>query len=556
MRRYLKRNKWHFFLAGFICLLSALATLFLAYVMKYIMDVAISKDLKLFYRAIILSLLLIIIYVLLVYLKGIVNAVFLKKVMVMLRSDYFKALMNRNIFDNSNPSKYISVFNNDISLLEKNYLENLLLIISDLFLIVICTIGLFLTNFKLALIVVLINILSIIIPVIFSKQLSLKQEKYTRVLNELNIKFKDYLMGFELIKANNVINKIKTIFNTKEIEYENSKQKVRYEEAKINALSSLSSIGTNIITILLCIYFVITGRITIGTVVAINNLVNNITNPLNRLFVEIATVKGTRIVEQKIISFIDLYHCCNNDINYKEPINKIQLEKVSFKYSNKLILNQIDYCFKKGKKYILVGNSGCGKTTLLKLILMYFNNYEGEILYNNKNAKDIDPASIFDQIAFINQETFIFNDTLKNNICLFQDYDSKQINEIINKTGLNQLVASLPEGLNSKIKENGANLSGGQKQKIAIARALLKQKEIIFIDEGTSNLDNLSAYEIEKIILDSKAMIISITHHLKKELLEKYDEILVLDQGKIIESGSYNELIANQQLFYQLLCKQ
>lgn len=556
MRRYLKRNKWHFFLAGFICLLSALATLFLAYVMKYIMDVAISKDLKLFYRAIILSLLLIIIYVLLVYLKGIVNAVFLKKVMVMLRSDYFKALMNRNIFDNSNPSKYISVFNNDISLLEKNYLENLLLIISDLFLIVICTIGLFLTNFKLALIVVLINILSIIIPVIFSKQLSLKQEKYTKVLNELNIKFKDYLMGFELIKANNVINKIKTIFNTKEIEYENSKQKVRYEEAKINALSSLSSIGTNIITILLCIYFVITGRITIGTVVAINNLVNNITNPLNRLFVEIATVKGTRIVEQKIISFIDLYHCCNNDINYKEPINKIQLEKVSFKYSNKLILNQIDYCFKKGKKYILVGNSGCGKTTLLKLILMYFNNYEGEILYNNKNAKDIDPASIFDQIAFINQETFIFNDTLKNNICLFQDYDSKQINEIINKTGLNQLVASLPEGLNSKIKENGANLSGGQKQKIAIARALLKQKEIIFIDEGTSNLDNLSAYEIEKIILDSKAMIISITHHLKKELLEKYDEILVLDQGKIIESGSYNELIANQQLFYQLLCKQ
>lgn len=556
MRRYLKRNKWHFFLAGFICLLSALATLFLAYVMKYIMDVAISKDLKLFYRAIILSLLLIIIYVLLVYLKGIVNAVFLKKVMVMLRSDYFKALMNRNIFDNSNPSKYISVFNNDISLLEKNYLENLLLIISDLFLIVICTIGLFLTNFKLALIVVLINILSIIIPVIFSKQLSLKQEKYTKVLNELNIKFKDYLMGFELIKANNVINKIKTIFNTKEIEYENSKQKVRYEEAKINALSSLSSIGTNIITILLCIYFVITGRITIGTVVAINNLVNNITNPLNRLFVEIATVKGTRIVEQKIISFIDLHHCCNNDINYKEPINKIQLEKVSFKYSNKLILNQIDYCFKKGKKYILVGNSGCGKTTLLKLILMYFNNYEGEILYNNKNAKDIDPASIFDQIAFINQETFIFNDTLKNNICLFQDYDSKQINEIINKTGLNQLVASLPEGLNSKIKENGANLSGGQKQKIAIARALLKQKEIIFIDEGTSNLDNLSAYEIEKIILDSKAMIISITHHLKKELLEKYDEILVLDQGKIIESGSYNELIANQQLFYQLLCKQ
>ena len=93
-------------------------------------------------------------------------------------------------------------------------------------------------------------------------------------------------------------------------------------------------------------------------------------------------------------------------------------------------------------------------------------------------------------------------------------------------------------------------------KKIAIARALVKQKEIIFIDEGTSNLDNLSAYEIEKIILDNKAMIISITHHLKKELLKKYDEILVLDQGKIIESGSYNELIANQQLFYQLLCKQ
>ena len=221
MRRYLKRNKWHFFLAGFICLLSALATLFLAYVMKYIMDVAISKDLKLFYRAIILSLLLIIIYVLLVYLKDIVNAVFLKKVMVMLRSDYFKALMNRNIFDNSNPSKYISVFNNDISLLEKNYLENLLLIISDLFLIVICTIGLFLTNFKLALIVVLINILSIIIKSTLKEgdnpQRVIVQTYCYNTREMRKVEF-DEIMQLKNLDKNNVSETIKTQIQGKQEE--------------------------------------------------------------------------------------------------------------------------------------------------------------------------------------------------------------------------------------------------------------------------------------------------------------------------------------------------
>ena len=249
----------------------------------------------------------------------------------------------------------------------------------------------------------------------------------------------------------------------------------------------------------------------------------------------------------------------------EEIMNLIKIAKLIFEYAKygedgsvvgaSRAIDNVSIDIEKGSFVAVLGHNGSGKSTLAKHLNAILLPTEGTVWIGEDDTKNSDALWDIRQRAgmvFQNPDNQIIANVVEEDVAFGPENIGVPTREIWRR--VDESLKAV--GMTAFRKKSPNKLSGGQKQKIAIARALLKQKEIIFIDEGTSNLDNLSAYEIEKIILDSKAMIISITHHLKKELLEKYDEILVLDQGKIIESGSYNELIANQQLFYQLLCKQ
>ena len=152
------------------------------------------------------------------------------------------------------------------------------------------------------------------------------------------------------------------------------------------------------------------------------------------------------------------------------------------------------------------------------------------------------------------QQTYIFNDTVFNNVALYQDYSKDEVVEALRKAGIYDTIRRLPEGVDEKIQENGKNFSGGELQRIALARLFLRKKAMTFLDEITSGLDNATAYEIEKRLLDEDMTIINITHRYNKALMQKYDEIIVMDAGRVAERGSFDELMGKRGEFFSL-CK-
>lgn len=187
------------------------------------------------------------------------------------------------------------------------------------------------------------------------------------------------------------------------------------------------------------------------------------------------------------------------------------------------------------------------------MLLRYYNDYNGEILIDGIDSKDIKLSSIYDMMSIIQQNVFMFDDSIESNIALYGDYSDEEIDKAILESGLKELIDSLPNGKFSSVGENGSNLSGGEKQRVSIARALIKNTPIILLDEATASLDAETSFEIENSLLDINGLTsLVVTHKLNPELLKKYDRIVVMESGEVVEVGSFEELIEKREFFYSL----
>ena len=205
----------------------------------------------------------------------------------------------------------------------------------------------------------------------------------------------------------------------------------------------------------------------------------------------------------------------------------------------------------KNKKYAIVGTSGCGKSTLAKLIMGYYADYNGQIKYDNQDIKNMDIEKINEIISIIHQDVYMFDKSIKDNICLYKEFSSEKINKILELSGVDNFINELEGELDYHVGENGNNLSGGQKQRIAIARALINESPIIILDEGTSAIDMQTGYDIESRLLKlDELTLITITHKMSEELLSLYDEVIFMEDGKIAEKGSFKELFSKEERFY------
>jgi ABC-type multidrug transport system fused ATPase/permease subunit len=229
----------------------------------------------------------------------------------------------------------------------------------------------------------------------------------------------------------------------------------------------------------------------------------------------------------------------------------IKLQNVSFAYDEKQVLNNISYTFEKNKSYAIVGTSGSGKSTLINLLMGRYLNYEGHINYDKQELRELSIDSLYNISSSVEQNVFVFDDTIINNITMYSNFDEQIINQVLAESGLTELVNQ--KGEDYKCGENGTALSGGEKQRISIARALLKKSQIILMDEATSALDNETSSRIINNVLDIKNTTkIIITHRLDENTLSKYDQILVIKNGQLIENGTFNELINKNGLFKNL----
>ena len=322
-----------------------------------------------------------------------------------------------------------------------------------------------------------------------------------------------------------------------------------------------------ILVISISIFLSAQGMITRGDILVYSILFLSITRPLREIH---------RILDEAHESSIrvsDLYALLNQpiDISFRSRLMKsgknilsrkstvIVIKNLSFTYSDKSnspILKNVGLNIKKGEKIGVVGASGCGKTTLVKILLRLIHNYTGEIYVLGKNLKSVNRDEIADKIAYVPQKTYIFSGTIRENIlygCLGEDISDERIIEATKKANLYHEITKSLGGLDGKVAENGNNLSGGQKQRIAIARLILKSPEILIFDEATSALDNTNEMKIQRNLeqLFQDRTMITIAHRLTT--LKKSDRILVFDKGKIVQEGTYDELEREKGLFQDFL---
>ena len=245
----------------------------------------------------------------------------------------------------------------------------------------------------------------------------------------------------------------------------------------------------------------------------------------------------------------------------KKPLivtdGKIEFKNISFSHNENKILDNISLIFPGGKKTALVGLSGSGKSTILSLLLNFFDNYKGEILIDNQNVKQFSLESLRNSMALVSQETILFNDTVIKNIQYGNlNADYKNIEKAANFAGVSQFTDSLPMKLNTIVGESGIKVSGGQRQRIAIARAIIKNAPILLLDEATSSLDNLTENQIQESInklMKNKTSIV-VAHRLST--IEDADLIYVIENGKVIESGNHKDLLKNSSLYKNLQMKE
>lgn len=213
----------------------------------------------------------------------------------------------------------------------------------------------------------------------------------------------------------------------------------------------------------------------------------------------------------------------------------IEVRGLSFRYKEDIpVIENLDLTLRKNEKVALIGQSGCGKSTLIRLLTGCFADYSGRICYDGVELHDIDPQSLRRLVTVIHQNTFIFNDTLRFNICLGEDFSDEALARAVRLSGVDRFLSDIPGGLDGACGENGAKLSGGERQRIALARALIRDVKVLFLDEGVSAIDVATANEIEQELLSMPNLtLLTVTHRIHDGLTQRYDRIVTMESGAL-----------------------
>lgn len=474
----------------------------------------------------------------------------------LLKNNLFSSILDKKIvkFKENNSGTYISTLTVDADIIINTYYRAIL----NLYSMSIGFIASFVTvvniDLKISLILLSVGFLSFLTPKLFEKKLCGLQQAYSDCQGKYNTKIKDFFEGIEVIKMYNVLKHILNIHNSANLHVVNTRTKLEKLTFSVGWISIIFSSLMYIITFVVGGYLIIKGKTTAGYIVALSQLVGGVVSPLEGVPNLIASIKSSKPIRNKLYEILYKDVETSGIVKLEKEINSIELNNVSFSYNSKdLILNNISCKFMDNRKYCIVGKSGSGKTTLAKLLMNYYNINKGSISVNGVNINKYNKNSLYSNMSYINQNVFIFDDTFRNNICLYNDYSQKEIIDVIHKVGLDKVVNSLPNGIDSILKEGGSILSGGEKQRIGIARALITGTKVVIFDEATANLDNLTTDVIINTLSKLKdTMCIIITHNLHTQLIKTCDEILVFDKGWLIEKGDFKDLLSNKCEFYSM----
>lgn len=528
-----EKIKWENILLFFLELLVNIATVGVAILLNALIDAAqistTSGNTYYLQKTLLISILYAVCLGILIFLSNRYKAYYIRKCLLEMRNILARGTLQANIsdYENTGNASYVTTFNQNFSIIEEKVLQNRISILDSVICIVFAVILLLYMNPIIAVVSIIAMSIPSLLPNLFNKVLGKTQQMVMESTTAYNETVSDLLNGYEVVKTYHAEEQMLHKFSIAAQKLERRKEHFSSLMAGVYGVTTLSSVVVQFFIMGLAGFFAVKGYITIGSIVAVTQLTGQVISPAFELSAKISELKSARPV-------LDTLHTLSHPEIYEKKTGHklkkhISLRNVSFKYDDRTILKNVSATFEKGKKYAILGKSGSGKSTLLKLIAGYYPEFEGKICTD-------EIAALPDRLAMIHQKTFLFNDSVRNNLTLWKSYTENEISEVIKKAGLKEVMEHLPQGLDTIIEENGSNFSGGECQRLAIARALLSGKDILLMDEATSALDEQTANDVENSILSLENITcISVTHRLSRENMKKYSAVLKMDNGELHE---------------------
>ena len=382
--------------------------------------------------------------------------------------------------------------------------------------------------------ILLVTIPPLVLPRRMNERLKATRDAFSLQMADYTQQLKELLGGFEIIRSflredayAALHQKAARKARESELDYQQS----------LNAMVTNTSLISNLIfpvVMLVGLFLAFDGRLTMGTVSTAASMANFVITPCHQIAQCWAKIKSSQGIRQRLEAAMAEPQAAEQG----EPIghiDSIQCETVRFAYPNTAepVLKDASLTVDAAQKVALVGESGCGKSTLAKLLFQYYPDYSGDILFNGRQVRTLDRTALYRRVGYIAQTAYLFHDTIRNNICLHEDFPDEQLAHAIAAAGLTDWVASLPDGLDTVISENGKNLSGGQRQRIGIARLALRSYDLIIADEITASLDPDTSQQVMENLIAMPCMVVAITHDVAGSFMHQFDKVYRVEHGVV-----------------------
>ena len=480
---------------------------------------------------------------------------YIERAMLQYKNFAFRKLTEKGIssFRDESTATYLSALTNDSTSIETDYLEQQMALISKVFTFAGALVMMLWYSPLLTAIAAGVTILPLIASLLTGSRIEAAERRVSDRNRSFTAALSDCLAGFSVVKSFKAEKEIFKLFAENNRALEGEKFSKRRIKTIVGMIGSVTGVIAQLGVFLIGSYFALSGYgLTPGVVIIFVNLMNFMISPIAELPGLLASRKAARGLIDKLATALESNPVSEGTSELTHLASGIRLENVSFGYDDsKEVLHGISAFFDAGKAYAVVGASGSGKSTMLNLLTAAAGNYRGNILIDDTELRSIASESLYELISVIQQNVFIFNASIRDNVTMFRSFPEQEIEDAISHAHLNALIAERGDGY--LCGENGKGLSGGEKQRISIARSLLKKSSVLLADEATASLDAQTAHQVASDILDLDGITrIVVTHGLEESLLRRYDGIVVLKDGRIEESGSFDELMERKGYFHAL----
>ncbi len=494
------------------------------------------------------------------FLRGYLISVVCKKIDIRLLLPYYDHIIDLPVSDIStrNTGEYLSRFS-DASAVREAISGATLTLVLDSIMVIGCGAILFMENAILFYISLMIIVFYAVVILCYRKPLG----TINREVMENNARVQSYLKesidGIETVKSHQAETVVKSKNRFKFEKLINTVFKNNIVSISQESICDLIELVGIVIILWIGFGMVLSDKVTIGSLITFYALLAYFTEPVKNLIRLQPLMQTAVIAAERLNDILDIQIEEYGKTSAKElKWSEIKFVNIDFRYSNhELVLKNISFNIKKGQKVAIIGESGCGKTTLVKLLLKFYETEKGEILVDENSLTDLPLDITRNEISYIDQNTFLFSDTIKNNLILGnENVTDKEIENACKAAKAEEFIKEFPLGYDTYLDENGKNLSGGQRQRLAIARALLRKPKLIIFDEATSNLDNITETAIKNTIfgLDKDLTCIIIAHRLNT--IKNCDKIFVMDKGEIVEEGTHQDLLKQKGKYFELYSRQ